>query len=208
MRAPNSNAETLDLSQALATIAVLMGNSYVSFGVELQQTGTQPHVTLRVKDGQTVKEALDAIFAQAPSFEYRVVSDHVIDVYPKGALDYANSPLNLRVSHFDVEDAPAAEVFMAPALFIRELQTPQDKTRIWRFLGPFGSPHVTLHLRNVTVREGLNAVSEQSNREPDGPHGFGWIFDPQAAGAPEGRQWQMFRTPSMKPAQSPKRDPQ
>ena len=102
-------------------------------------------------------------------------------------------PLNLKVKRFDVKGARAGAILTWPERFIPELND-RNRTRspkgektnhIDIYVGPVaGGPAITLHLRNVTVREILNSVSEATEKTASKQTPLGWAYSPPSKSAP------------------------
>ena len=190
---PISSQETVGLVEALRIAALYLPHSYVSYGIELKG-GAPPAVVLSLKEGLTLKQVLDSIFSQTKEYEYTVVSDHLIDVSPKSARSRSDDPMSLPIQTFDVERMGVGEIFTAPELFVRELQTQESRRKIYTFAGPFGGPEVTLHLRNKTLREVFNAIAIATEHSAEGSIPVGWIFDPDREATGDHRLSAMFVT--------------
>ena len=146
----------------------------------------QPTVLVIPPADGTLGTFLRDVFRQMPGYEYETISEHTISVYPKGAKDDPNDLLNVKVPQFDVDNAPAGRIMGFPDLFIPELHDrifpvqPGQERRPTVYIGPVPrGPEVTVHLRNVTVREILNTVavateSPRGNGKDEAP--YGWIY--------------------------------
>jgi hypothetical protein len=154
-------------TQALGNGAIAMRSHFLTFGIELtvDDYPDGPMVISSQPRNGTVGEFLEDVFRQAPTYEYEVVSEHTVSVYPRGAKEDPNDILNLRIPRFDVDAQHAGTILGFPAIFIPELKarlfppTP-GQDQLFVFGGPVSpGPKVTLHLHNVTIREILNAVT-------------------------------------------------
>jgi len=174
-------------TQALGDGAIAMRSHFLTFGIELAD-GDYPEERMVMSSqprGGTVGEFLEDIFRQVPTYEYEVVSEHTVSVYPRGAKEDPNDILNLRIPRFDVDGEDAGVVLVFPQQFIAELRaklappTP-GQDQIFVYSGPVSpGPKVTLHLRDMTVREILNAVTvatenPKGNGRDDYP--CSWIY--------------------------------
>jgi hypothetical protein len=172
------------LTQALAEVGWHCQGGYLLFGVEVQLTqGKEPMVDVDAPAGATVGEALGQIMRQLPGYRLQVVSEHLINVYPAGAKSDPNDALNLRIDHFDVVDKPPDVLVNYPPLFMPALgnrlaERKSGPSLAYQFPSQWVEgvgPKVTLHLRNMTVREIFNRVSEASEKLPAKYLPVGWV---------------------------------
>jgi hypothetical protein len=197
----------IPLTQALRAIGINMDKGYILFGVEVYAAGgREPTVDLDIPAGATTRGALRAVFHQLPQYEFAILSPHFVSVYPKAALADPNDPLNVRASQFQVAGERAGVILTWPERFIPELAKRSAPTasggptskHIDLYVGPVaGGPVVNLTLRNVTVRQILDAVSEatQGSGPHDAPLGWEYSFDPRSSFAPGGIQsWRLLMT--------------
>lgn len=182
------------LTKALSDVGVQLREGYVLFGVEVYlPDGQEPTVNLDLLPGSTLGTALDQIVGQLPNYRFVVRSDHLINFYWTGANNDPKYLLNLRVGRFDVSGQDAASILFHPELFIPDLnQALIGQTNVipkpggYIGIGPLfssGGPKVSVHLRDVTVREILNAVSLTALANTpanQGPVGWICLFDPHA----------------------------
>ena len=185
---PILGANRLPFTEALKAGAMGMRSHFADFGIELADADhpVQPTVLVSPPADGTLGAFLRGVFRQMPGYEYEAVSEHLISVYPKGAKDDPNDLLNVKAPQFDVDNAQAGPILGFPDLFIPELHAkvspvqPGQPQQIAIYVGPVAvGPKVTVHLRNVTVREILNAVavateSPRDNGKDDAP--YGWIY--------------------------------
>jgi hypothetical protein len=177
----------MTFSQALKDGARAMRSHFMTFGVELAD-GDYPEERMVISSpprGGTIGEFLEDVFRQVPTYEYEVVSEHTVSVYPRGAKQDPSNILNLKIPRFDVDSEDAGPILAFPQQFIAELRaklappTP-GQDQIFVYSGPVSpGPKVTLHLRDVTVREILNAVTvateiPKGNGRDDYP--CSWIY--------------------------------
>jgi hypothetical protein len=195
------------LTQALEGLAIRIEQGYVLFGVEVYRYDVkEPVVDLNIPPYTSAEEGLRKIFKQVPEYTFAVLSDHFVSVYPRAAMADRADQLNLKVKRFDVEGESAGVIFTWPERFIPELKNrtaaalPESEKahRVDIYVGPVaGGALVTLHLRDVTVRQILNAVSEATEKAApiEGP--LGWLYSP-ASKSPSGKgpvgYWRMFMT--------------
>lgn len=201
---PTEPRQSVPLQEALIILARSPRQGFVLFGLEERLTeGKEPAVTLNIGTETTLGAALGEIIAQLPSYEMEVASDHLINFHLRGAKDAPGDLLNLRVATFDAVSKPAYDILEDPRYMIPELnEALRPKPEAGKVLlelysgGPHGGPRITLHLKNVTIRDILNATSiatEASfdDHKPDAPRGWVCVFNPDA---PSGNSKYSFRT--------------
>jgi len=187
--------DAMRLTCALGEIGVHVQGGYMLFGVEMRERGGQePVVNMKVPEGATLSDALRNVMSQMPTYTLEVVSDRMIDIYPKGAKNDARDPLNLRVGKFDFADERVDMLFNHPEAYSLELASrllerrqgppyPVTYPSVIAF-NPL-APSTALHLQNVTVREILNAASEATGAYPADLSPLSWssLFHPDQAWA-------------------------
>ncbi len=170
------------LTRALSEIAVEVRNGYVLFGAEVRVTDhKEPIVDVDLPPGSTLGDGMRQVFGQLPNYTFKVVSPHLINVFPNQATRDPNDLLNLRVAQFDVADQHPDSILSYPDDFIGELRArlrPRGGV-LGEVLGPVDGPGVTLHLRNVMVRQIFNEVAEATENLPGElePRGWVWLFN-------------------------------
>jgi hypothetical protein len=173
--------QNVPLTQALSDVGAYVRNGYVLFGVELRlKDGKEPTVNVNLKPGSTLGDALRQILQQAPGYTFEVVSEHLINIYPVGANQDPGDLLNLRVPRFDAVNAQLGDILTRPQEFIPELKARLVRRRPGE-PGGYGlsvlssvGPTFTLHLRRVTVRQILNAVTKATEKFPAERSPLGW----------------------------------
>lgn len=179
--------EGIPLTRALSDLGIHVRNGYVLFGVEVHLIGgKEPTVNLRLEPGSNLGDSLLQIFNQLPAYRFQMVGEHLINVFPAAAKKDPHNVLNLLVDHFDVANQQPGSILSRPEDFIPELE--QLLTLKRKRTGPpqpsgYGGvrmlgtgPAVTLHLKNVTVRQVLNAVTEATENSPPNYSPLGWIY--------------------------------
>ncbi len=175
----------IPLTEALSEVGVQVREGWVLFGVEVRlKEGKEPIVSLHLPPNSTLGEALEQMFREAPDYKYEVAGAHLINIYPEGAKTNPENVLNIRVQRFDVVNEPPSSVLSAPQRFIPELnkrltappRAGEPTGTAGPVMRPVGGPRVTLHLRNVTVRQILNSVSEATQHSPAGFRPLGWVY--------------------------------
>jgi hypothetical protein len=181
-------ATEVPLSKGLGQIGAMIREGYVLFGVEQRLKKHQPpKINLHLKPNSTLRDAFRQIFSQLREYRFYVVSEHI---YPTGARQDPDDVLNAHVARFDIVARPGS-VLSRPEDFIPELQerlhpksatTHQPSGRLGPGLEGTEAP-VNLHLRDVTVRQILNSVTEEwekSAENNDMPVGWLYSYDPEA----------------------------
>lgn len=173
--------QNVPLTSALADIGVFVRNGYALFGVELRlKDGKEPTVNVNLKPGSTLGDGVRQVLQQAPGYTFEIVSEHLINIYPVGANQDPGDLLNLRVPRFDAVNAQPGDILTHPEMFIPELEARLVRRRPGEPSGVCGTflPGVgpaTLHLRGVTVRQILNAVTKATEKFPAERPPLGWI---------------------------------
>ncbi len=192
-------AQGITLSKALDEIGAMARHGYVLFGVEQRlRKHRPPKVNLNLRAGSTLRDALGQVARQLPDYKFRIVSRHLINVYPAGANHDPDNVLNTRVARLDLVVKPGS-IFSHPQDFIPELNErlhpeaagAQPSGRIGEVMEGT-EQSVTLHLTDVTVREILNAVTEEWLKSAEGaqmPVGWLYSYDPDAAPPSEKHAW-------------------
>lgn len=180
-----SRPDKMPLTQALTEIGARVRGGYVLFGTEvaLNENGTQPSVRLDLPSGATLGDAVRHVLSQLEGYEFRIASNHIINIYPQSARKSRDNPLNVRVQRFNVAGAYPSDILSRPVSFIPELHAhlrppPQSGQPSGSF-GPGisgGGPTISLNLNNVTVRDILNAVSHATEQFPPEYSPVGWVY--------------------------------
>jgi hypothetical protein len=181
----------IPLTQALGAVGASVQGGFILFGLELHsKDGLEPVVTVNLPPESRFEDGLRQIMGQIPGYEYEVVSEHMINIYPAGAKKNPADLLNTPVPKFDVVDVDPGGVLTRPADFIPELATrlrPKTSTGA-QLSGIVGSVlrsnvTITLHLKDTTVRRILNAASEATEQFPPDLQPIGWtyLFQPDPA---------------------------
>ncbi len=174
----------IPLTHALSEVATRLEGGYVLFGVQVRLTdGNEPSVNLDVPAETTLGAVLQDVLRQLPGYRLELVSQHLVNIYPAGAKNDPNDALNLRIDHFDVVGKPPDVLVNYPPLFMPALanrlaQRKSGPSLAYQFPSQWAEgvgPKVTLHLREMTVREILNRVSEASEELPAKYLPVGWV---------------------------------
>jgi len=196
--------QRIPFTRALGDVGSYVQNGYALFGVELRSgDGQEPLVNVDLQPGSNLGDALEQLINQVPGYEFQVVSAHMINIYPAGAEKDPQDVLNAFVPRFDAVNSEPAHVLTRPQDFIPELKarltpkrtgTPQLGGICCGLGGGENAPTITLHLRNVTVRQILNAVSEAMEQFPPNHPPVGWLytFQPDPTSPVGGKHSWMF----------------
>ncbi len=121
-----------------------------------------------------------------PDYSYESVSEHLVNVFPVGAKKDSRDLLNVPVPRLDIVGKQAGDVLSRPRDFIPQLAERLEGPTKGRavagsILSDVGPPPITLHLKDVTVRQVLNAASEATGEFPAEYMPYGWVysFDPE-----------------------------
>jgi hypothetical protein len=179
--------EKVELTTALSDLGPLVRGGYVLFGVEVRVSDSGgPLVKIDPNHCGTLGDAVRQILVGAPDYRYDFASRHLINIFPAGAKQDPRDVMNTRVARFDVVDAQPDEILQHPGDFIPELKTrlmagvgQQYPTNNLEWLRSAG-PTISLHLRNVTVRDILNAVTEATEQFPANYSPMGWAYSFQS----------------------------
>lgn len=194
------SGEKIPLSDALQHLGGSVRGGYVLFGTEIiLKDGKEPTVTLEVKAGADLGSALRGVLDQLDGYGMEVISDHLVDIYPRRCRTDPGDALNLRVPTFSVVGKPAGAILAAPERFVPELKerlTPPLEPGVHRLelyvvaINQSG-PLVTLQLQNVTVRQILNAVSNATEGygPPDIPQGWAYLSEPDPNSSVPKHSW-------------------
>lgn len=165
---------------------------------------------------QTVGQILQRLCGEDPRYAFEVMSDsRIVNVYLKSARSDPRNLLNVRVSRFDVEG------YVHPQTLIRSIDRYAPELRDylnekrrehWARTGPPGAfpgsvlsgdapvPKISIHLRDLTIREILNAIVLYTSDHRDAL-GFSFplswkyefIVDPAAPTGLKGQpKWDIF----------------
>ncbi len=185
-----------DMAGALSALVTLDRNIVIGFEqVPAVRAHDGVHITISLKN-ESAEHIVRRLCLADPRYEYSVIDGQMIEVRPKGAIHDPKDLLNTRVRDYRVDgDFSAAQLIEnitedAPELgyFLRRSQE-QRAARTGRASGSPGSiisgnmssPRFTLHIRNATVRQILDAISLRSiemfrDGKNFGPTGWEYVF--------------------------------
>ncbi len=143
--------------------------------------GEEPKVDLNLPRKSSLRDALTLILQQLPGYRTEVVGRNLIHLSPAWSEQDADSILNFKIAHFDVVNEPPSNILSHPAEFIPELERHLKEEGIQKAYFPGGlraaGPGITLHLRDVSIREILNAVTLTSvDVFPPEQLPAGWVY--------------------------------
>jgi len=142
-------------------------------------------VNLNLPPDSHFEDGLRQIMTQIPGYEYELVSEHMINIYPIGAKRDSKDLLNTPVPQFDAISVDPTQILTSPSEYIPELAARLRPTASAREPQPSGYggvvarsnvPPVTLRLKNTTVRQILNAASEAMEEFPPQYEPVGWAY--------------------------------
>lgn len=168
---------------ALRRLRSQVGPELVIFGLEVAPFFEAPatNLTLTLQAG-TVKDVLDGIILQDPRYTYQVIDSRLIHVFPGEARTDPSNLLNIKVKRFTVSDAPYDLLLKYPQYHIAELEVElMRRSKAGGYAGSMvggaGAPRITLDLQDVTVRDVLNRIAQETEKF-SGPvfSPTGWIY--------------------------------
>ncbi|NDQ56281.1 MAG: hypothetical protein GZ088_04305 [Acidipila sp.] len=176
----------IPLTRALGEVGSYVRNGYALFGLEVRSSdGQEPIVSLNLQPGNSLGDALRQIMDQVPGYKFKVVSAHMINIYPVLAENDPQDVLKTLVPEFNAVNVDPGQILTRPEHFIPELAArltpkrtgpPQPSGVVGSVLEGVNPRVITLHLKNVTVQEILNAVSEAMEQFPPEDPPVGWIY--------------------------------
>lgn len=180
---PDQDFVNIPLSRVLAEIAVRVDHDFVLFGVELAtKHGLEPLVSIHIPEPAPLNDVLTEVLTQVPEYNFAVAGPHLINIFPKTAPEDSKDILNMKISGLDLQDVPATNFLSNPARFIPELKAALTEGRPKGCaIGPGLSdltPGVTLQVRDTSLRNLLNSVSEASIAAAQNDRGaaHGWVY--------------------------------
>jgi hypothetical protein len=172
------------LTSALGRIGVSLGEGeFVLFGVEvIVEDGQEPLVTARIPAGSPLNDALTQVVQAVPGYTFAAVSPHLVNVFPRIADSDPEDLLNLQVPKLELVGVSPSNFLSNPARFVPELKAALSRGRqAGCEIGPGLSdkaPGITISLRDLTLRQAMNRVSEASISSAQRNQGlaFGWVY--------------------------------
>jgi hypothetical protein len=182
----------ISLTQALGVVGASVQGGFILFGLELHsKDGQEPTVSVDLPPESRFEDGLRQIMGQIPGYKYEVISEHMINIYPRGANKNPEDLLNTPVPQFDAVNVDPGGILTSPSDFIPELAVRlRPKTSAGPQPSGFGGsvfrsngPSITLHMKDTTVRQILNAASEVMEQFPPNHQPVGWtyLFQPDPA---------------------------
>ena len=180
-----SSYEVRDASvvDALRRLQMQLGSELLIFGLEVAPFSEAParNLTLTLQAG-TVKDVLDGIILQDPRYSYEVIDSRLIHFFPGEERADASNLLNIKVKRFSVSHAAYDRLLKYPQYHIAELEGElMHRSKSGGFavsmMGGADAPRITLDLQDVTVRDVLNRIAQETEKF-SGPvfTPTGWIY--------------------------------
>lgn len=186
-----------DMEEALRTLSG-HGVSRIVIGFERiphYEGQAGPRMSLDLTN-TTVEKILHRLCEEDQRYEYRPVAGEMVDIFPKGSLDNPDDLLSVKVREYRVDrpEWPGGVIttIAQDAPELKELLERKKQEWLKKRGGlPGGSPgsilsgngippRFVLHLKNVTVRQILNAISLESVRMFKNGNVYapsGWEYD-------------------------------
>lgn len=176
------------LPQVLQVIHARAEGKTVLFGLEMTPSDGKDQKRYTFRWGTaTLREVLDKLVEQDPRYTYDLAAPNVVHIYPLSARADPEDLLNIRVKHFRVESEDYSVVLSSIRFYVPELDQ-EIRSRQGQDLAlgsgvagtvlrPLDAPKFSLELQDVTVREILNRVLQESlpaQAHPGVP--AGWIY--------------------------------
>jgi hypothetical protein len=156
---------------AAALVEVLTDTGIVGGVVEHHTCGIEPQVQLAVKEGTTVRQALDTLVAKNPDYEWRFLNN-VVDLTPKTGLppifDVRLRAYQLHTTYNWMQSANFQDLFNAPEIRkrIAELKiqggqmTSHDGTGpVDTHPTPISSRPIDINIHDVSIEDALNVIA-------------------------------------------------
>ncbi len=169
--------------EAIHTLKINVPSRWIIFTLEVAPYYGAPekNLTLDLRDS-SVKDILERLTSQDPRYDYLVIDETLIHVFPRDAKDDTGNLLNLKVSHFEISEGRYDLLLKYPLYHIPELQIEYMKRSksgriVGSMMGGGDVPKVSLSLRDVTVREILNHISLKTKDFPEQTNiRTGWMY--------------------------------
>lgn len=167
--------------EALAAIRGASPTTSVIFSVEVVPFTTSPDKNLTVNLlNASVGQALKSLTAQDSRYTYEVIDSRLIHVLPRGAGHNPEDLLNVRITDLKISSVKFDELLQCPNYFIPQLETViLQRSNLHGYaasiLGSADAPEVSIKMNRGTVRDVLNAVSQETEAFHDG-RAYGWIY--------------------------------
>jgi hypothetical protein len=170
------------LSNAIGRIGVLDVESFVVFGIEIEeQNGEEPKIEGEIPARATLRGALETVLGPL-KYTFEVVSPHLINVYPTGAKSAPNDILNVQVKNFNLSNVSPSNFLSNPPRYVSSVADALSRGKPKGCeIGPGLSdrrPGISLQASNVTLRQAMNLVSTESIGEAiEGKSSaLGWLY--------------------------------
>ncbi len=181
----------VDQASVVEALRVLRGSvhgDFVLFGLEVAPYQSEPKRNLTFEiDRGTVRDVLQEIVMRDPHYTYEVVDEHLINVFPLGAKEDPKNLLNVMIKNFQITEIGCDRLIRYLDSHVRELNSAiMERSRVAGQLGwgrassqvyGIGIPKVSLSASNLTVRELLNRIAQETEQLQGQEHGpTGWIY--------------------------------
>jgi hypothetical protein len=165
------------LEDALRLVQLPLAKRHMLITLELRENDKAKDITLR-GDGMTVKAILDNVMRQHKGYQFVTFGHSVIHVFPASSSKTRKSLLNLKLSKVILQKVPYDLLIRYPARYLPELnQKAKNGPQVGSLMGAAVSPEINLELEQPTVREVLNAATQQAS-ESRITVSAGWLYDP------------------------------
>ncbi len=183
IRIKNYSVQGVHIMDALAQLRVRASPRVLLFSVEAAPFRGVPerNLTLSIENG-TVGQALQEIMKQDPRYDFEIIDNFLIHVFPRESRHDPRNLLNIHVEHFKVSEVGYDELVRYLPYHIPPLQAEMIRRNraggvAGSLLSGVGVPTVSLDLKNVTVRDILNRAAQESERFKQDAFGpAGWVY--------------------------------
>jgi hypothetical protein len=155
----------------------------VIFTLEVVAYRERPPKNLTISlDGTTIKDVLDQIVKHDPRYIYQKIDSHLIHVLPVSALHDHRDLLSITIKNFKIAGVPYDAFLKNPPNFIPDLQGEiMLRSKSGGYIGggllASGVPTINLTVQNITVRQLLNRIAEETLKLPRSEFApIGWIY--------------------------------
>lgn len=183
IRVREYSAQNASIIEALAQLRSRASPHLLLFSLEVVPFLRAPEQNLNfsLRTG-TVGQVLGKIINQDPRYDFEVIDEQLVHVFPrKSRRDPANL-LNIQVEHFKVSGIAYSELvsylpYHVPELQLELMRRGRAGGVVGSVLSETGVPTLRLELENVTVRDILNRVAQESESLKENEMGpTGWIY--------------------------------
>lgn len=155
----------------------------INFTLEVAAYRDEPskNLSISIRD-TTVRKIIEQIVIHDPRYTYQKVDSHLVHILPISALHDQRDLLNVMVKHLKIEGVPYDAFLKDPPNFIPDLEGEiLLRSKSGGYIGGgllgLGGPTVNLTVQNITVRELLNRIAEETLKLPPSESApIGWIY--------------------------------